>query len=324
MSLLVIVVFAFLAAASLIIMVLFLTTAIQTTPQARIRKRLDAILSHPDASQAEVRALLKESSFSEIPWLNNALDRLDFIRKITLLLERANLDVSPGLFLLFSVFAGAITLAFLTLFGWSFSIGLLAGIGASALPYLYARQLGRRRLRRFLEQMPDALDLIGQGLQAGLGLNQSLVFVAKEMPDPIGTEFSVFMEEINLGLPLADALKGLQERIPLQEVRLLIIAMGVQREIGGSLAEMLQNLADVVRDRFRIERQIKSLTAQNRMSAWVVSSLPPVLAAFMFSMDPKLMNETLHNPMGRTMLLLALSFEVVGIFVFRKIIQVRI
>jgi tight adherence protein B len=324
MSLLVIVVFAFLAAASLIIMVLFLATAIQTSPQARIQKRLDAILSHPNASQAEVRALLKESSFSEIPWLNNVLDRLDFVRSITLLLERANLDVSPALFLLFSSFAGAITLAFLTLFDWSFSIALAAGIGAAALPYLYARQLGRRRLRRFLEQMPDALDLIGQGLQAGLGLTQSMVFVAKEMPDPIGTEFSVFMEEINLGLPLADALKGLQEKIPLQEVRLLTIAMGVQREIGGSLAEMLKNLADVVRDRFRIERQIKSLTAQNRMSAWVVSSLPPVLAAFMFSMDPKLMNETLHNPMGRTMFLLALTFEVVGIFAFRKIIQVRI
>ncbi|HEY3302397.1 MAG TPA: type II secretion system F family protein [Candidatus Binatia bacterium] len=324
MSLLIIVVFAFLAAASLIIMALFLATAIQTSPQARIRKRLDAILSRPNASQAEVRALLKESSFSEIPWLNNALDRLDFVRSITLLLERANLDVSPALFLLFSSFTGAITLAFLTLFDWSFSIALIAGIGASALPYLYARQLGRRRLRRFLEQMPDALDLIGQGLQAGLGLTQSMVFVAKEMPDPIGTEFSVFMEEINLGLPLADALKGLQEKIPLQEVRLLTIAMGVQREIGGSLAEMLKNLADVVRDRFRIERQIKSLTAQNRMSAWVVSSLPPVLAAFMFSMDAKLMNETFNNPMGRTMLLLALSFEVVGIFVFRKIIQVRI
>ncbi|HEY2989668.1 MAG TPA: type II secretion system F family protein [Candidatus Binatia bacterium] len=324
MSLVFVVLFAFLAAASLIIMVLFLATAIQTSPQARIRKRLDAILSRPDASQAEVRALLKESSYSEIPWLNNVLDRVDFIRNVTLLLERANLDVSPALFLLFSHFAGAITLAFLMLFGWSFSVALSAGIGASFIPYLYAKQLARRRLRRFLEQMPDALDLIGQGLQAGLGLTQSMVFVAKEMPDPIGTEFSVFMEEMNLGLPLADALKGLQERIPLPEVRLLTIAMGVQREIGGSLSEMLKNLADVVRDRFRIERQIKSLTAQNRMSAWVVSSLPPALAGFMFTMDPKLIMETLNNPVGRTMFFVALLLEVVGIFFFRKIIQIHI
>src|ERR1044072_607997 len=132
-------------------------------------------------------------------------------------------------------------------------------------------------MRRFLEELPNGLDLISQGLKAGMGLTRALVFVSKEMADPMGTEFSVFMEEMKLGLPLNDALRGLQNRMPLAEVRLLGTAMLVQKEIGGSLAELLTKLATVVRDRFRIERQIKTLTAQTRASAWVVGCLPPVI-----------------------------------------------
>jgi tight adherence protein B len=171
--------------------------------------------------------------------------------------------------------------------------------------------------------MPDSLDMISQGLQAGLGLTQALVYTAKEMPDPIGTEFSVFMEEINLGLPLPDAMKNLQEKIPLQEVSLLSTAMLVQREIGGSLADLLHKLGDVIRDRFRLERQLKTLTAQNRLSAWVVCSMPPLLTAFMFFMGPEMMNQMLSDPLGRAMMIGAVIFEVIGILVFRKLIRIR-
>jgi len=161
-------------------------------------------------------------------------------------------------------------------------------------------------------------------LQAGLGLTQAMVFVAKEMPDPLGTEFSVFIEEVNLGLPLADALRKFENRINLPEVRLFNTALMVQREVGGSLAELLNKLADIIRDRFRIERLIKSLTAQNRMSAWTVSAIPPFLAVFMFVREPKMMDEMMAHPMGRGLLAAALVLEVLGILVFRKLIKVHI
>jgi tight adherence protein B len=172
--------------------------------------------------------------------------------------------------------------------------------------------------------MPDGLDMISQSLQAGQGLTQAMVYVAKEMPDPIGTEFSVFIEEVNLGLPLNDALKKFEERMSIPEVRLFNTALMVQREIGGSLAELLTKLANIIRDRFRIERLIKSLTAQNRMSAWTVSAIPPFLAVFMFMREPEMMNDMLVHPMGRTMLVAALVLEIIGIFVFRKIIKIHI
>jgi tight adherence protein B len=166
--------------------------------------------------------------------------------------------------------------------------------------------------------------MISQSLQAGLGLTQSMVFVAKEMPDPLGTEFSVFIEEVNLGLPLAEALKKFEERMNLPEVRLFNTALMVQREVGGSLAELLTKLSNIIRDRFRIERLIKSLTAQNRISAWTVCSVPPFLAVFMFMREPVMMNRMMQHPVGRAMLATALVLEIVGILVFRKIIKINI
>ena len=317
-------IFAFLAVTCMIIMAVMLATAVQTSPQARIRKRLTAIGRNPYASRSEIQSLLKNPVYSDIPWFNDLLGSLNFIRNLTILLERANLDMSVGFFILFSTFFGGISIVLMVLFGQPFGLALVAGAFAFTTPYFYIRYLTRKRLRRFLEQMPDGLDMISQGLQAGLGLTQSMVFLAKQMPDPLGTEFSVLLEEVNLGLPMLDALKGFEERVPLPEVRLLSIALLVQREVGGSLAELLNKLADVIRDRFKIERQIKTLTAQNRMSAWVVASLPPVLAVLMFMMDPALMNETWRNPVGQKMYTLALGLEIVGILVFRRLIRIHI
>jgi tight adherence protein B len=229
-----------------------------------------------------------------------------------------------GQFILCSIVASGVAVFLLLVVGQSFALTLIVGVVALISPYIYLKYVTWKRLRRFLEQMPDGLDMISQSLQAGLGLTQAMVFVAKEMPDPLGTEFSVFIEEVNLGLPLADALKKLEERMALPEVRLFNTALLVQREVGGSLAELLNKLADIIRDRFRIERLIKSLTAQNRMSAWVVSSIPPFLAVFMFIREPQMMNDMMSDPMGRAMLAAALVLEILGIIVFRKFIKVHI
>jgi tight adherence protein B len=144
------------------------------------------------------------------------------------------------------------------------------------------------------------------------------------MPDPLGAEFSIFMEELNLGLPIPDALKNFQERIPLHEIRLFSTALSTQREVGGSLAELLNKLADVIRDRFRIEREIKVLTAQNRMAAMVVGSLPPFLFAFMCFMNPDLMGEVWESQIGWMMIMIALVLWILGLAVFRRMLRLHI
>jgi tight adherence protein B len=324
MSLLLITVFSFLAAMLLIMIILVLPMAVQNSPQSRIKRRLTSIGRMSHASRAEIQNLLKNSVYSEVPLVNDLLSRLPMVRRIDLLLERANVDMSVGTFILCSGGAGAVAILLMLIVGQPFLFAFLAGMAASVCPYFYLKYITWKRLRRFLEQMPDGLDMISQSLQAGLGLTQAMVFVSKEMPDPLGTEFSVFIEEVNLGLPLADALKKFEERISLPEVRLFNTALLVQREVGGSLAELLNKLADIIRDRFRIERLIKSLTAQNRMSAWVMCSIPPFLAVFMFMRERKMMDEMVSDPAGRAMLAAALVLEIVGILVFRKLIKLHI
>jgi len=324
MNLLLIALFSFLAAMTLIIVMFFVPMAVQNSPQARIKRRLTTIGRAGYASRADVQNLLKSSLYSEVPWVNALLSRVQFAKHLDLLLERANIDMTLGLFILCSVVAGGVAIFLFLIVGKPVSLALVVGLIALVCPYFYLKYITWKRMRRFLEQMPDGLDMISQSLQAGLGLTQAMVFVAKEMPDPLGTEFSVFIEEVNLGLPLADALKKLEERMALAEVRLFNTALLVQREVGGSLAELLNKLADIIRDRFRIERLIKSLTGQNRMSAWTVCSIPPFLAVFMFVREPQMMNEMLTDPMGRAMLAAALVLEILGIVVFRKLIKVHI
>jgi tight adherence protein B len=324
MNLLVIVLFSFLAALSLIIVMFFVPMAVQNSPQARIKRRLTTVGRAGYTSRADVQNLLKSSLYSEVPWVNALLSRVPVAKHLDLLLERANVDMTLGLFILCSLFASGVAIFLFLIVGQPFSLAVVVGLLALGCPYFYLKYITWRRLRRFLEQLPDALDMMSQGLQAGLGLTQAMVFVAKEMPDPLGTEFSVFIEEVNLGLPLADALKKLEERMALPEVRLFNTALLVQREVGGSLAELLNKLADIIRDRFRIERLIKSLTGQNRMSAWTVCSIPPFLGVFMFIREPQMMNDMLNDPMGRGMLAAALFLEILGIVVFRKLIKVHI
>ena len=324
MNLLVIVLFSFLAAMSLIIVMFFVPMAVQNSPQARIKRRLTTVGRAGYTSRADVQNLLKSTLYSEVPWVNALLSKVKFAKHLDLLLERANVDMTLGLFILCSGVASGVAIFLILIVGKPFSLALVMGLIALVCPYFYLKCITWKRRRRFLEQLPDALDMMSQSLQAGLGLTQAMVFVAKEMPDPLGTEFSVFIEEVNLGLPLADALKKLEERMVLPEVRLFSTALLVQRDVGGSLAELLNKLADIIRDRFRIERLIKSLTGQNRMSAWTVCSIPPFLAVFMFIREPEMMNDMLIDPMGRAMLAVALVLEIIGIFVFRKLIKVHI
>jgi len=233
--------------------------------------------------------------------------------------------MSVGFFSLLSVAIAVVAYIVLSvMFTQTTELALIGALLTAIGPYLYLLYLARKRIRKFLEQMPDGLDIMAQGLHAGLGLSQSQAYVAKEMPDPIGTEFSVFMEELNLGLPLNGALNNFQERIPIQETRLFSTALTVQRDVGGSLAELLNKLSDVIRERFRIEREIKTLTAQNRMAAIVVCSIPPVLFVAMSVLNPPLMQEVRENRFGWIMLMAALTLEVFGMLWFRRLLRLHI
>ncbi len=317
---------SFLAAVSLILAVLFVAQSAEHSPQVRIRRRLGSVAVRGRAGGGEERQdLIKRSLYSEIPAFHQMLNQYAFVRYLDLLLERAAVNFSVGYFLLLSGVLGAVgCFVAVNMFALPLGFALLSGGLVTLVPFVTVQYLARKRIRRFLEQFPDGLDIMAQGLQAGLGLSQAQAFVAKEMPDPLGTEFSIFIEEMNLGQSVADTLVSFYQRIPLPEVRMFGTALLVQRDIGGSLAELLNNLATVIRERFRIERDIKTLTAQNRVAAIVISLLPPIVYLFTYLMDPQLMGEVVRSRIGQFMLGAAVVFEVLGIMWFRYFLRLHI
>jgi tight adherence protein B len=292
-------------------------------PEARVRARIGALRRTGAHAPAGSVPLLKEEPLGAASWPQRFLAGSPLLAHLDDLLKRSALHVAAGTIVLASVAIALVTPFLLWALRVPASLAVL-GLAACVLPYAYVRRRVARRRRRFLEQMPDGLDTISQGLQAGLGLGHAQVFLAEEAPEPMKSEFSIFLQEMNLGLPLRDAVSNLERRMPLHEVRLFSTALLVQREVGGSLSEVLVRLGDVIRDRFRVEQEIRSLTAQNRMTAWVVCSLPIVLGAAMFLLNPKFMSEVTGHPVGVTMLTMAGISWLIGAFVFWRMLKIHV
>jgi tight adherence protein B len=181
-----------------------------------------------------------------------------------------------------------------------------------------------RRLRSFEEHFPDALDLLGRAVRAGHAFTTGLELIASESAAPISTEFRQTFEEQNLGLPLRDSLLNLTARVPLVDVRLFVTALLLQKDTGGNLAEILDELARIIRERFRIYREVKVKTAQGRLTAGILVVLPPVMMVALSSANPGYVGLLLHDPVGQTMLLVAGGMQIIGSLLLWKIVHIDV
>ncbi len=315
---------AFVTAAAVVLGGALLILDAPNAPQARVRSRLAALHEPAAPADGALQVPLKRETLSELALLDRMLGEFKQADTLRRLLARADLRVPVGVIVLGAVWCGVLAALFLWHKGLPLPLAVIGGSLGALAPFLYVQLRVRRRLRKFLEQMPDGLDTIAQALQAGLGLSHAELFLAKDAPEPMRGEFSVFLREMNLGLPLREAIDNFEKRMPLHEVRLFSTAVVLQRDVGGNLSVVLSKLADVIRDRFRIEREIRSLTAQNRFAAWVVSSLPVVLSITMYTINPKLMSPAFHHPVGQLMLGMAAVLWMTGVVVFWKMLRIHI
>jgi tight adherence protein B len=205
--------------------------------------------------------------------------------------------------------------------GWP--IALAAGIMTPLIPYFYIRRAARARLNAFEEIFPDAISLMARALRAGHALTSTLAMVADEIPEPVKSEFRALYEQHNYGLPLPQVLRTFATRIPLLDVRFFATAVLTQRETGGNLAEVLDNLGAVTRDRFRVRRQLRVLTAQGRMTGWILGTLPIFLALVLYFVNPSQMTSFLHDPVGVHLMEAALVLQAVGMILIRNIVTVE-
>lgn len=215
-------------------------------------------------------------------------------------------------------------LAYLVTF-WELPSVLLAataGLLAAGLPFTVLKVIEARRLGKFEEQFPEAVDLIARTLRAGHAFPTGLRMAADELPEPVSSEFRVLYEQQNFGLPIADGLKAFAKRVPLIDARFFVTAVLTQREAGGNLAEVLDNLSAVIRERFKIKRQLRVISAHGRMTGAVLAGLPPALGAFLLFRTPEHFQILLEEPAGIRMIVVAVGLQLLGAFLIYRITKV--
>jgi tight adherence protein B len=265
-----------------------------------------------------------EQQLSSIPWLNRKLLNFELTPRLQSLLYQADLKWTPGGMLAgcglcFLVPAYLIYLRF-----DSALIAMAVGLAAGSLPILWARHKRTARLNTFQQGLPEALDMMVNAMRAGHSLISAIGSVARECADPIGCEFRSCFEEQNYGLEMKTAMDNMINRVPLQDLRIVVTAIMIQRESGGNLAEVLDKTSHVIRERFRLKRQVQVHTAQGRMTGWVLTLLPVVLGTLLYFMNPEMMSILWKNPTGIKMLWTSFGMIVVGGLVIRKIVNMDV
>jgi len=290
-----------------------------------ILANLDAALAsgRPDSFD-QVVDLRKDESLSAIPWLNRWLLKIDIAPRLRTLLYQARLKWTAGGLLLVSIgcFAFPAYLAYLRV--GVVILSVLIGLLAGCLPLAFVFYKRSKRFGKFEENLPEALDLMVSALRAGHSLVAALRLVANESPEPIGGEFRICFEEQNYGLDLRTAFENLVVRVPVQDIRIVVTAILIQKETGGNLAEVLEKVAYVIRERFRLKRQVMVHTAQGRMTGWILSVLPIVLGAALYFVNPKTMSVLWTTPIGIKLLYCSAAMTITGALIIRKIVNMKV
>ncbi len=214
------------------------------------------------------------------------------------------------------VFAGSATVI-----GIIAVISIAAGIG---VPIAFLKYKKAERLKAFAEQLPDALDVMVRSLQAGHPVSAAMTLVTKEMPDPIGTEFGIAVDEMTYGLELREALANLGDRVDVEDYQYVVVSINIQHETGGNLAEVLHGLSTVIRARFRMFKKIRALSSEGRLSAKILAILPIAFAALTFSNKPQYYINASDDPLFWPLVGVALGLELVGIYIMYKLVNFRV
>lgn len=293
-------------------------------PEAeRIARRLRTMSAGSHVGE-QTTSIVKDRLLSKMPMMHRLLLQMPRVGAMDRLLQQSGVTWSVSDFFgltLLAFFAALFGASYLPL-PWIFRLAI-AGT-AALLPYLYVTQAKTKRLVRIEQQLPDALDLMGRALRAGHAFPTALKMVVDEMNDPIAGEFRVAFDEVNFGIAMPEALMNLATRVPSTDLRYFVIAVLIQRETGGNLSELLASISTIIRERIKLMGQIRVLSAEGKMSAWVLGLLPFGAALLIQLTNPKFLEVLYTDPGGRKMLAVVGVMMVLGVLAMRKIIHIRV
>jgi tight adherence protein B len=295
--------------------------------QQRKRQMVDqlrTLANEPIEGPVGGRATVFRSAVLESPWLRPIISRFPQLRDAGFILQQAGLSWTLQTLFLLSI-GTAMAIGSMTLIlSRSLPVGFVATILGGMLPTMYVRRRRTKRMNAFEELLPEAIDLVGRALRAGHPLTAGFKMAADDGPEPVAGEFRRVFEEQRFGLPIQDSLLSMADRVNIVDVRILVTAILIQREVGGNLAEILDNLSAVVRARFTIRRQIRVYTAQGRMTGYLLSALPIILFSMLYMINAEYMSILFKDPVGQVLIVIAITMQLIGFLWIRKIIKIEI
>jgi len=299
----------------------FALRALRNPEKREVRARLRSISFERYENGIDIE---RKKLLSKIPWFNRFLSKYRWTKKWHRLLEQADIKQPLGVFVLISVvLAGMSFLICLTITSnYLISIGVAVFLGM--IPFFYIHLKKTRRMEKFQKQLPDALDLVARSLKAGHAFSGGLKMVADEMGDPVGTEFGKTLHEINFGVDFPEALKNLTDRVDCPDLNFFIISVILQRETGGNLIEILENIAHLIRERFKLYGRVRVLAAQGKLSAAILIGLPFVVALGLSIVNPRYIRLLGTDPIGRYLVIFAAIFMIFGILTIRKMVRIEV
>lgn len=301
----------------------YLTWRSSQGPEAkRLKKRLQEISA--GQNDAANTLLLKQRLLSDSPPLQKLLLRFPRIHNLDRLLLQSGMSLMVTQFLSYSAMAGLGAMALAALLDQPFFVMILCAACGSLIPYFFVLNAKNKRLNIIEQQLPDTIDLMSRALKAGHAFPGALQMAATEGTEPTATEFRMVFDEVNFGVPVQNALMNLAVRVPITDLRYFVIAVLIQRESGGNLAELLDKISELIRARLTLLGKIRVLSAEGRLSAWILSCLPFVMALIINIINPDFMSILWTDPAGIVVIGTALGMMVVGIFAMSRIIKIRV
>ncbi len=290
--------------------------------RAKIRKRLRKSVYAED-NQAGTD-ILRKRVLSEIPFLNRLLLKTPGILKLDNLISQSNATYPIGFFILLALFLAVLGFLVGNTVIKNRLLAVMLMFLCGSFPFLYLLILKQKRIEKFKKQLPEALDLMSRALKAGHAFTNGLKLAADEFNDPLGPEFAEVLDEINFGVSVSNALRNLAKRVECPEIKYFVVGVILQRETGGNLAELMGILAFLIREKFKFQGKVRTLSAEGRLSAFILIALPFGIAGWMWFSNPKYLDPLLTDPIGKIMIIGAAIMMVFGIIVMKKIVDIEV
>lgn len=317
--------------AALVFLIIFLIGAAVFVFQAGpkqgeiIRGRLEAIQKGAAFTKTALDMnLIRDELLSTIPALNKMLVRWSWPTRLRNFIAQAGMEMKPGKLVLVCVVTGLMALELTGVIYGNWGLAVLVGVPAAFLPLVFVAIKRTQRMAAFERLFPEVIELLSRSVRAGHSFSAGMEIVSTDLGEPASTEFRVAFDEQRFGLPMRDALLNLCDRVPLVDVRLFVIALLVQKETGGNLAEILDNLAHVIRERFRIAGEVRVRTAQGRLTAAILILLPVVMLVVMRVLDPGYVRVLFVERLGHLMLMGAVLLQAVGAMIVWRIVKIKV